>query len=76
MEIDLILEHPQYHKILIEIKSTNKIDERHIRSIKQIVSSLPENQYLAYCFSNDPVSKIIEGIKVVHWEAGLKELGF
>lgn len=76
VEIDLILERNKQKKILIEIKSTTTIDERHVSSLKRVYATLPKEEYVAYCFSNDPISKIIDEIKVLHWQKGLEELGF
>jgi predicted AAA+ superfamily ATPase len=72
VEIDLIIDRANLPLILIEIKSTSTIDSTHLKSIKEIKSSLPGS--LAFCFSNDIFDREIDQIKVTNWKNGILEL--
>lgn len=72
LEIDLILEKPRGAPILIEIKSTNRIVDDHIQSLKKISSTLSHSE--KYLLSNDPLTKEIHGIRCLPWQDGLQEI--
>lgn len=72
-EIDLIIERPGLPLALVEIKSSQRVDERDIRTLKAFQKDLPHAQ--AFCLSNDPNSQIIEGVHALPWKTGLKEIG-
>ncbi len=72
-EIDLIIERPGLPKALVEIKSVTHIDSHDLTSLKAFARDVGNSE--AFCLSQDPNSKIIDGIKVLPWRLGLKELG-
>lgn len=73
-EIDLILERPGLPLVLVEIKSSRKVDERDIRTLHAFKKDLPPTTE-AFCLSRDPIAKVIEGVRLLPWRAGLKEMG-
>ncbi len=73
-EIDLIIERPGLPLALIEIKSTQQADERDIRALMAFKKDMPQKTE-AYCFSRDPTPKMIEGIRLLPWQMGFKEIG-
>lgn len=72
-EIDLIIERPGSNVALVEIKSTDRIDERDIREVSRFLSVFPGAE--AFCLSRDKVRKRIGDVLAVHWMEGLNELG-
>ncbi|UCF97989.1 MAG: ATP-binding protein [Spirochaetaceae bacterium] len=73
VEIDLIVERPGQRTALIEIKSTTQVSERDIRQLARFKKDLPFSE--AFCLSQDPVKKQINGVLALPWEEGIKALG-
>lgn len=73
-EIDLIIERPGQATALVEIKSATQIDERHVRTLNHFQKSFKNAQ--SYCLSQDKLAHKIGEVEVLHWQEGLKELGF
>jgi len=73
VEIDLVIERPAGKNILIEIKSTQQIQPEDIASFGRLASDVRNSE--AYCFSQDPVIKLINGVRCVPWQTGLEEIG-
>ena len=57
---------------LIEIKSSERVDERDIRHLTRFTGDFPEP--LALCISRDPTRMQIDGVLCVHWREALAEL--
>lgn len=72
-EIDLIISRPGKTNAYIEIKSSRNIMEDHLQGIKKISPYLPEGDY--YCFSQDTIEKVINGVMCLPWQKGLIEVG-
>ena len=72
-EIDLIVERPGQGTALVEIKSTDHVDERDVANLCRFLPDFPDAE--AFCFSRDASRKRIEGILAVPWQEGLTELG-
>lgn len=73
VEIDLIIERPGEKRVAIEIKSTNEIREKDVKNLITLGKDIPNCEL--FCFSQDPIPKLISGIRCVHWLDGLKEIG-
>jgi uncharacterized protein len=73
VEIDLIIERPGENRVAVEIKSTTEIREQDVKSLITLGKDIPNCEL--FCFSQDPISKLIDGIRCVHWLEGLKEIG-
>ncbi|MEK7355829.1 MAG: AAA family ATPase [Bdellovibrionota bacterium] len=72
VEIDLIVEKPDGRLILIEIKSSDKIDSRHIRSLLQFKKDFRNAQLICAC--RVPKPQFIDGIEVLPWTQALARL--
>lgn len=69
-EIDLIIEKPDDTSLLIEIKSTDKIDDRAIKTLNRFKDDIQNSEALV--ISNDPKTKNIDGVFCYHWQQGIK----
>ncbi len=65
-EIDLIIERPNKKTVFLEIKSTDKVDERHFRHLKNFQKDFPNDLFI--CASRDSMSRNIGGIEALHWK--------
>lgn len=74
LEIDIIIERPGMPTAFVEIKSTEKIKDQDLISLRALKRDYPKNNY--FCLSNDPNNRVHDGIEILNWEMGLKELGF
>jgi predicted AAA+ superfamily ATPase len=72
-EIDLILDRPGLPRALIEIKSTNRIDESYLRNIQNLGAAIPHSD--AFCFSQDPIRKKLGNVTCLPWQEGFVEIG-
>jgi uncharacterized protein len=72
-EIDLVVDRPGAPTALVEIKSSQRIDERDTRSLERFVADMPLSE--AFILSTDPMAKRIGQIQVFPWQQGLAELG-
>ncbi len=71
VEIDLVVERPGKPLLLIEIKSSNNVLREAISSFMKLTNDFEDAE--AICFSNDPFEKIINNIRVLPWQEGIKE---
>jgi predicted AAA+ superfamily ATPase len=72
-EIDLLIERPGKPLALVEIKSAEEVDSRHIRTLKRFAEELSEAD--AFCLSRDPQPRRIDSVQILPWDIGLKRLG-
>ena len=72
-EIDLVIERPGMPIALIEIKSSERIDEKDVRNFVRFTRDFVEP--LAVCISRDPDRTRIESVLCLPWREALKELG-
>jgi len=72
-EIDLIVERPGQAPALLEIKSTDHVDERDTRGLEHFLRDMPGAT--AFCLSRDPTVRKIANVRALPWHAGLTELG-
>jgi predicted AAA+ superfamily ATPase len=72
VEIDLVIERPGRSEMLVEIKSTEKIDARHLRSLVHFRQDFPEAEFL--CVSQDPKARTQDGIMILPWQEALKSI--
>lgn len=73
VEIDLIVDRPSMKKLLIEIKSANRVvasDAKSLETLGADVSARAERWLL----SNDPLEQRFGKTRAMHWASGLKEL--
>lgn len=76
-EVDLIIERPGKPVALIEIKSSETVDERDTRIVERFLKDFPKKfgSPQGFCFSRDPRPKKIGSVHALPWEMGLKEIG-
>jgi predicted AAA+ superfamily ATPase len=72
-EIDLIIERPGLPTVLVEIKSTAQVTERHTKTVERFLKDFKNG--IGYCFSLDPKSRKIGNVHVVPWDKGFEEIG-
>ena len=70
IEIDLVVETPGVPDTFVEIKSSERIIDKHLSSLRAVKRDFPKNRYL--CLSRDPIARVEDGIDVVPWKDGLK----
>ena len=73
VEIDLIVERPGQTTALIEIKSSTQVSERDVRQLAVFKKDLANTE--AFCLSQDPARKEINGILSLPWSDGIEALG-
>ncbi len=73
VEIDLIIERPGEPTALVEIKSTDQVQERHIAQLAKTLPAFPNAE--AYCFSLDTNEKRYGKVHCLPWQRGLQTLG-
>ncbi|MBI4860990.1 MAG: ATP-binding protein [Candidatus Riflebacteria bacterium] len=71
-EIDLVVERPGMAPALVEIKSSDRVDERDTRTVDRFLKDLPGAT--GFCLSRDPIAKVIGSVRALPWWAGLEEL--
>lgn len=71
LEIDLVVERPGKPTLLIEIKSTNSVQEQQLRGLKAMASDLPHTE--AICLSQDVFAKRYGSVTVYPWLEGIKK---
>lgn len=71
-EIDLVIDRPGKTPVLIEIKSTERIDESHIRTLKAMSQDILGAE--AYCLSRDKSAKQWGSVVALPWHEGLETI--
>ena len=71
-EVDLIIERPRGKPLLVEIKSSHKVAEDKLSSLKNIMPDLAHEQ--AFLLSNDPTGQVRSNIRCLYFIKGLKEI--
>jgi predicted AAA+ superfamily ATPase len=74
LEIDIIVERPGMPTAFVEIKSSTKIGEEDLSSLRSLKRDHPRSQF--YCLSNDKTDRSENGIEILQWKKGLQEIGF
>ena len=72
-EVDLVIDRPGQPTILMEIKSSEKVDHTDLRHLKMFMRDIPNSK--AVCLSQEPLPRIVDGIAIFPWEDGLAEIG-
>ena len=72
-EIDLLIDRPGTATVLIEIKSSTRVDDRDVRNLARFTGDFADP--LALCVSRDPARLKINGVLCVHWREAIEELG-
>lgn len=72
-EVDLVIERPGQSTILVEIKSSQRVDDADLRHLSAFVRDIPDAQ--AFCLSHEPRPRKVNDIHIVPWREGLEEIG-
>ena len=71
-EIDLVIERPGLPVALVEIKSTDRVDQRDVRNLARFSRDFGDP--LALCVSRDPARMQMNSVLCLHWLEALDEL--
>ncbi len=71
-EIDLVIERPRGRPLLVEFKSSTRIDKVRLDSFRKLADDVPHET--AYWLSLAPNEIEIEGIRCLPWQKGLQEI--
>lgn len=71
-EVDLMIDRPGKPVVFIEIKSTERVDETHIRTLKAMSTDITGSE--AYCLSRDKSAKQWGKIVALPWQEGLNTI--
>jgi predicted AAA+ superfamily ATPase len=71
-EVDLIVDRPGAGPALIEIKSTDHVTERDIKTVARFSSDFPRAEL--FCLSLDPTPKKIGPVWCLPWSSGLQKI--
>ena len=66
VEIDLVIERPGTSTMLIEIKSSDRIDARHLRGLKNFEKDFPKAEF--FCLSQVKRSQKVNDIWILPWQ--------
>lgn len=72
VEVDLIIDRPGRPTILLEIKSAERIDERHVRSLVHFKNDFPGAEFI--CVGRVAHRQVIHGITVLPWQEALAQI--
>ena len=71
-QIDLVLSKARRNPIIIEIKSTDRVDENEVTKEARCGSHIGTDKM--FYLSRDPVARQIDGVRCLPWQQGIKEL--
>lgn len=74
-EIDLIIERPGKMDLLVEIKSSQHVQKKHVNKLNRFKNSWPCRSK-AQIWSKEPRSKVIEKVECLFWKEALRLLFF
>lgn len=72
-EIDLLIERPGQPEAIIEIKSSQRVDDRDVRGLARFTGDFANAA--ALYISRDPTRMRMDGVLCLHWRDALAELG-
>ena len=74
VEVDLIIDRPGQSQILLEIKSSDRVDDRHVKNLVHFNKDFPDAELI--CASRVAHKQVVKGIKVLPWKDSLAYIGF
>jgi predicted AAA+ superfamily ATPase len=75
VEIDLVLDRPGERKLLVEIKSKDRVSEADAKPLETLGTAL-DDKAERWLLSNDPIEQRFAGTRAIHWQKALQELFF
>ena len=73
VEIDLVIDRPGARRLLVEIKSKDRVTERDAKSLETLGVALDSNSE-RWLISTDPIEQSFSGTRALHWKVALQEL--
>ena len=73
LEIDLVVDRPGAKPALVEIKSAERVTDKHLRHLHAVANEFPE--YEAFCLCREKVARKVARVHVLPWDQGILELG-
>lgn len=73
LEVDLIVERPGEKTAFIEIKSSEIIQESHLKHLQALSKDYPDFEF--FCFCREKIARKVGLIKILPWDKGIKVLG-
>lgn len=73
VEIDLVIQKPNGQEVLVEIKSTDKILDKHLRSLKGFENDFPKAELI--CVANIKQEQKVGRIRILPWQKAFRVLG-
>lgn len=73
LEVDLVIDRPGQPTALVEIKSSERVLDRHLRHLAAVLASCPDHE--AYCLCCEMKPRKVGGIHILPWQLGIKTLG-
>lgn len=70
LEIDLIIQRPGLPEILVEIKSTERVDLDDLRHLRAVAPDFPEAEKIVLC--REPMARKVDDILILPWQEGLQ----
>jgi predicted AAA+ superfamily ATPase len=67
--VDLVIERPGKKLALVEIKSTDRMQEKHLKGLKACAKRFPDAEL--YCLSRDLQAQVMEDVRIYPWQEGL-----
>lgn len=72
LEIDLIIQRPGLPEILVEIKSTERVDLDDLRHLRAVAPEFPEAEKIVLC--REPMARKVDDILILPWQEGLQAI--
>lgn len=72
LEVDLLIERPGKPIVILEIKSTNKVTDEHVKALIRLRDDFPGCE--AICISNDPFEKTLNGVSCLPWQKAFEQI--
>lgn len=72
-ELDLIIERPAQVELLIEVKSTDKVEEKNTKTLLHFQKSWARDVQ-TLLISNDLSDKLVNGVECLYWERALEKI--
>ncbi len=73
VEVDLIINRPNKSQVLLEIKSSTSVDERHVKSLQHFENDFSGARFICACRVEQPQK--IGNIEILPYMLALKEIG-
>lgn len=73
-EIDLIIERPNKQVSLVEVKSTEHVEDRHLKHLLHFKKDFPKADL--FCVSREKKSRKVDGVWILPWKESFGALGF